>query len=161
MRNLGFLLFILISFEGYSQTKLETEKWLVSKFDKWKTDNSYKDSFNNYWSEIPASLEIKGCKLIYKETQLTSQSVSSRDERTYELELGDIVNIYWIKNRLVLRSRKKNVVITRSQTKSGYGELVAFNFEIESEKDLDVRILKAFNHLKTFCKPSKDEKEPF
>ncbi len=53
MRNIGILLFIIISFDGYSQTKFETEKWLISKFDKWKTNYSYNDSFNNYWSYVP------------------------------------------------------------------------------------------------------------
>ncbi len=99
--------------------------------------------------------------MTYKETILTTQSITYQDINTYELDIGDIVNIYWVKNRLVLKSREKNVIITRSQTNSGYGDGVVINFDLESEMDLDLRLLKAFNHLKSFCKPSKDEKEPF
>jgi hypothetical protein len=161
MKNILSIIFILIYSNSFSQTKIETEQWIVSKFDKWKADYSFKDSLNNYWSNIPTSLEVKGCKLIYKETELTTQSISHQEKKTYQLEIGDVVSLFWIKNRFVLKSRKKNIGITRSQSSNGYGDLIAFNFDLESEKDLDSMILKAFNHLKTFCKPSKDEKEPF
>jgi hypothetical protein len=61
----------------------------------------------------------------------------------------------------MLQSRKKNVVVTQKLSKNGFDDHVAFNFHIESEKELGERLLKAFNHLKSFCKPTVDEKEPF
>ncbi len=161
MKYIYLSLFIILVYSGNAQTKLETEKWIISKFNKWQTDYNFTDSFNKYWIHSPTSFEFRGCKLIYKETIFTTKSISYKDINTYELDIGDIVNIYWLKNRLVLISRKKNVAITRSQTKSGFGDGVVISFDLKSEKDLDLRLLKAFNHLKSFCNPSKDEMEPF
>lgn len=161
MKILILIMIFSISFTGFSQTKAETEKWIISKFDKWKVDYSFKDSFNHYWINVPTSLEIKDCKLIYKETEFTSQSISHQDKKIFEIEMGDIININWINNRLVFKSRKKNIIITKSQSRNGFGDLAAINFEIDAEKDLDKRLLKAFEHLKSFCKPTKDAKEPF
>jgi hypothetical protein len=158
MKYIYLSLFIILVYSGNAQTKLETEKWIISKFVKWHADYNRTE----YWSHVPASLEIRDCKLIYKETIFTTQSISHQQNRlVLELEIGDIDKLFWIKNRLVLKSRKKNVLITSSQSRNRFGDEVAFNFDLEGEKDLDSRLLKAFKHLQTFCKPSKVEKEPF
>lgn len=161
MKFIYISLFILFVHYGYAQTKIETEKWIIAKFDKWQTNYSFTDPWGKYWSHVPTALEFKGCKLIYKETILTTQSISHQDKQVLELEIGDIDNLFWIKNRLIIKSRKRNVLITSSYSRNSFGDRVGFNFDLEGEKDLDSRLLKAFYHMKTFCKPSKEEKELF
>lgn len=163
-----FILVILISInasKGIGQTKLDTEYWINSKFVTYKL-STYFISDDNFKLQItPDYLSFDECFMTLKTT--LHNRIGPNFEQTYELKIGDIKSIIWKKNTLIFSSKKYN--INHKGRMIGEKEFEHINFlnslEFEingnAEPKLRERMIKAFNHLKIFCKSSNDENEPF
>jgi hypothetical protein len=184
MKKLIFLVYLIsLSLLGFAQTKAETTNWILSKFKKWKvidTRIGYSElgTVIGGTSEIPLSLSFLNCNLIFKSNLSYIASSGSYEEITYSFNFGDVDNIEWVKlynNDLLIISTRKNLVKSTSISKSKYSFeennnretstkyidrcIIAFN--TNGEDDFKSRMLKALNHLKTFCSPTKRQKEAF
>ena len=113
--------FIFISTSLFSQTKKETEDWIINKFNKWKisdTRTEYKDNgviIDYSYTEKPLSLSINGCDLTFK-TQYNYYLSLTPTYKTYSLNIGNIEKIEWVKVKgttyLVIDVKKSTVKLT-------------------------------------------------
>jgi hypothetical protein len=166
MRNFIFTFIILSTpFFSFSQTKIATEEWIKGKFNKWKIADvrSLENSMSGH-SEKPTSLSFNNCYLILKTKFTYFSSPSSPDYRTYKLNIGDVEEYKWIKykhtNYFVIITSKSQVQLTTGSENS-YIDRCVIAFNVDGEDDFEQRMLKAFNHLKRFCKPTIKAKETF
>lgn len=154
--------FFLI-FSVQAQTKDETEKWIISKFDKWKKSKSSTQLPNPY-SRVPISIKFNGCDLEIKSKYSTPEST---EIQLYTIKIGDITSFTWDQNDFYIMSRKRNVIVKSypiddpSNAKMNYLGGCVISFETDAEENLTTRLTKAFENLKSFCPPTKDEKEAF
>lgn len=159
-----FTILIFNSFIGYSQTKLETEYWINSKFVTHKLQTEFKTSDFQKTLIIYDYISFEDCKMTLGKT---SYSNGPGFEQTYEINIGDIKSIVWNKNTLIFTSKNYNInwkgrIIGESRFNHiNFVNTLSFEINGNAESNLKERILKAFNYLKTFCKPSIIEKEPF
>lgn len=170
-----FYLILFIPIITLSQSKKDTEKWIISKFDKWETsiikyDDSTYEVFNTrgpfkYMINFN-SLKVDGCNLIIEDVTITYPNRTGvLSVRT--IKIGDIEEIKWFDNRLFIKSRKWNINVkkydsdTKKYLSEDYVQGALLSFKTNAEKDLKNRLTKAFKHLKTYCEPSIDEKETF
>jgi hypothetical protein len=157
------ILFFLISTSLFSQTKKETEDWVKSKFNKWKitdTRTEYKVDgvvVDNPHSEKPLSLTIIGCNLTLK-TQYYNYLVLAPTYKTYSLNIGNIEEVKWVKfndtDYLVINVKKSTVKLTsvyKEDKDIMYVDGCIISFKTDGEEDFEARMLKAFNHLRSFC----------
>ena len=164
MKLFFLLLFLVFSISIYSQSKIETENWIITKFEKWKIDFNEPNLFNEHFSQLyvekPISLRFIGCEMILKTSRSYTYSKFSQN-RIYTINVGDIENFNWIDGgNFYITSRKSNIKTTYN-SKTEFNKSVAICFNINAEENFKNRILKAFNYLKTFCTPTFDEKEIF
>ncbi|WP_291401594.1 hypothetical protein [Daejeonella sp.] len=169
MRNFIFTFTILlISFSSFSQTKVETESWIRTKFNKWKVpiNKTYysKEGFIvTAYSEVPISLTLTNCTLVLKTRKHTYLSTAP-ENLTYFLNIGNIEQVKWIyndnTNYLVVQAIKGSVRLNEiSNGNTNVSYLNGFNmaFNIDGEDNFEERMLKAVNHLRSFCpKPIKN-----
>lgn len=167
------IVFIFMSMSLFSQTKKETEDWIKSKFIKWKisdTRTEYKDNgviIDYSHTEKPLSLTIIGCDLTFK-TQYNYYLSLTPTYNTYTLNIGNIEDVKWVKfkgtNYLVIDVVKSTVKLTSVYKESkdiSYIDKCIFSFKIDGEDDFEARMLKAFNHLRSFCPKIIKKKEVF
>ncbi len=166
VRYVLYLIIVLNSFNVFAQTKLETEYWINSKFVTHKLD---KQTSTNDFLKIQISYDY----LLFDDCLMTLKTTAYGKsfppyEQKYEMNIGDIKSIVWKKNTLIFTSKKFNVnntgrSITFEKEFSHLNFRNKFEFEINgnAEPRLRERLLKAFNHLRSFCKSSKDEIVPF
>jgi hypothetical protein len=179
MRNYALTLFIiLMSFSSFSQTKVETENWIKSKFIKWKvtdTRNTYSDVIDGIvtggTSEKPISLNFINCSLIFKSKfNYYSPPSIGLEDNTYSLNIGDIEKVEWIKNKvnyttyLVVVTKKslvKKTSVSQYDSENLYVDRCVIAFNTEGEENFEERMLKAVNHLRSFCPKTIKNKEAF
>jgi len=181
--SLILILILFVNYQTIAQSKTETEQWVKNKFTKWSIIDSRvsKSELNSQfitggYQEKPISLMFNGCNTIFKTHY---KSILSRYESniSYEFNYGDVKTVEWINydntDYLVIVTGKSLVKcksIEKEEFSNGKntGELdityidrciIAFN--TLGEDDFKNRMLKAFNHLKSFCSPSKIQKEVF
>jgi hypothetical protein len=158
---------LFFSFEyTFSQTRLETEYWINSKFVTHKLD---KQSSTDDFLKIQISydyLSFDDC-LITLKTTAYGQSFPPYEQK-YEMNIGDIKSIVWKKNTLIFTSKKFNVnnmgrsiTVEKEFSHLNFRNKLEFEINGNAEPRLRERLLKAFYHLRSFCKPTFDEKEPF
>jgi hypothetical protein len=128
-------------------------------------------------TEEPLSLSIINCNMVFKTNYSNIMSSGSYDKITYTLNVGDINKVEWVKaynNDLLVISTKKSLVKESTVEKKTpwesstyknpsikYIDRIIISFNTYGEDDFKNRILKAYNHLRTFCKPTKQEAEAF
>ena len=158
-RIIPIALLLLSSHLCISQTKEITENWILSKFDKYKTGTADYDMTNPI-SEEPISLKFGNCYIELKEkfTQWMINGGSDPQIRVYKILIGDIKSFAWFGNVLHIKSRKTNVTMrSYSPNKNSAKETVDYldgirlGIRILDEDNLDNRIIKALEHLKSFC----------
>lgn len=162
MKYIFLLLFSLTTFSLYSQSKAETEAWIIEKFDKWKLGQTLKsEDFTKHFID-PKILSFSDCKL---KLIVSTGGNGFSSSNSYELNIGDIQNIIWESSILRITSRLKNITLTMrnnlSSSETFYVRDIEIRFDTDAENNLKLRLLKAFNHLKSFCKPSISPKEVF
>jgi hypothetical protein len=165
MRYIFLFIILMSSLNLYSQTKVETENWIKSKFEKWKEDfkepNIFNDRFKQLYIETPISIQFIGCEMIFKTSRRYELS-SSVSKITYKINIGDIEELNWVDGfNLYISSRKTNIKSTFDNSDVRFTKGVALSINIYAEENLKERLTKAINHLKSFCTQSKDEKEVF
>lgn len=181
-KGLSLFALVFLQYFCFSQTKIETTSWLTSKYNKWKiTDNRpyYQNGvIVGGTTEKPISISFVNCTMTIKTNSFYYLSSGVYDVNTYSLNIGDISNIEWVNSDntdyLVITtagSQVKKTIVTKSKysfnekESSDYDEkyfdrcIIALN--TTGENDFSSRMLKAFNHLRSFCTPSKKEKEVF
>ena len=164
---------IFISTSLFSQTKKETEDWIINKFNKWKisdTRTEYKDNgviIDYSYTEKPLSLSINGCDLTFK-TQYNYYLSLTPTYKTYSLNIGNIEKIEWVKVKgttyLVIDVKKSTVKLTSVYKESkeiAYVDKCVLSFRTDGEVDFEARMLKALNHLRSFCPKINSKKEVF
>lgn len=165
--------FIFISTSLFSQTKKETEDWIINKFNKWKISDTrtvYKDNgviIDYSHTEKPLSLSINGCGLTFK-TQYNYYLSLAPTYKTYSLNIGNIEKIEWVKVKgktyLVIDVKKSTVKLTSVYKDSkdiAYIDKCVLSFRTDGEVDFETRMLKALNHLRSFCPKINSKKEVF
>ena len=170
------ILFLILFFPliATSQTKNETEDWIISKFNKWKSfmDEEKITEFELDKTKSSEKLEINGCELkitniINTASTINGKPIRKRDVRI--INIGDIESFSWVGHgyQLFIKSRKTNILVqtfdyyTKKLESKSYVKGASFIMRTDAENDLGNRILNAFNHLKSFCEPSIDKKETF
>jgi hypothetical protein len=176
-----FFYLLGISVIGFSQSKAETTNWILSKFKKWKVNDtrigySEMGTVIGGTSEIPLSLSFINCNIVFKTKFTYITSSGSYEEITYSFNFGDVDKIEWVNiynNDLLIISTSKNLVKSTSVSKSKYsfeesGEISTkyidrciIAFDTKGEDDFKSRMIKALNHQTTYCFPSKQKKEIF
>jgi hypothetical protein len=114
--------------------------------------------------EEPLKLTIHNCQLTLVTNNILQTGLINKKTKIYRLNIGDIERVEWRGQfNLFIWTRKNKVSIIdyNQKNKIVYSDWVGISLNTNSENDLNIRIEKAFNHLKTFCKPSIIEKEPF
>ena len=173
MKKKLFLLLFLPLF-ATSQTKTETEDWIISKFNKWKSFMA-EEKFSEFELDKTKSsekLEINGCEFKITNIINTASTINGKVIRKRDvsvINIGDIDSFSWSSNgyQLFIKSRKTNILVqtydyyTKKLEYKTYVKGASFIILTDSENDLGNRILKALNHLKSFCEPSIDKKETF
>jgi hypothetical protein len=168
------ILFFLISTSLFSQTKKETEDWIKSKFNKWKISDTRTKYLDMDFKIIeyshttkPLSLTIIGCDLTLK-TQYNYYLSITPTYETYFLNIGNIEEIQWVKsngtNYLVIdaiKSTVKRTDVYEEIKKISYIDKFIISFKIDGEDDFEARMLKALNHLRSFCPKIRKKKEVF
>jgi hypothetical protein len=166
-----------------AQSKSETISWISTKFNKWKVADSrigYTEfgTISGGTSEVPLSLSFINCNLVFKTDYSYIGSSGVSTVNTYTLNLGDVDKIEWIhlyNNDLLVISTTKKLVKefsveknllsydTKSATSTNtrYIDRCIIAFDTDGENDFKARMLKAFNHLRTFCSPTKQANEVF
>ena len=87
MKYIFIFVISISSFTVYSQSKSETENWIIEKFDKWKLGQNFQlENFTRHYVD-PKILSFSDCKLKLIVSTGTA-SYSSSD--SYELNIGDI-----------------------------------------------------------------------
>ena len=173
MKKTLFLL-LLLPLIVSSQTKIETEDWIVSKFNKWKSfivEEKF-TAFELDKTKSSEKLEINGCELkitniINTASTINGKVIRERDVRI--INLGDIEKFTWSNDgyQLNIISRKTNILVltynyyTKKIESKTYVKGASFIMRTDAENDLGNRFLKALNHLKSFCEPTIDKKETF
>lgn len=162
MKYIFIFVISISSFTVYSQSKSETENWIIEKFDKWKLGQNFQlEDFTRHYVD-PKILSFSDCKLKLIVSTGTA-SYSSSD--SYELNIGDIKNVIWESSILRITSRLKNITVTKrdnlSSPETWYVRDIEIRFDTDAENNLKIRLSKAFNHLKSFCIPSISPKEVF
>ena len=166
-----------MSFPSFSQTKVETENWIKSKFIKWKvTDNriEYSNGIDGFVTggstEKPISLSFINCSLIFKTEYNNLFSSASKGNNSYSLNIGDIENVEWINSKLnnttnlVIVTKKSLVKVTnidQNGSDTSYIDRCVIAFNTEGEENFKERMLKAVNHLRSFCPKPIKNKEAF
>lgn len=172
MRTLKYILTILTlfqSFDGVSQSKKETENWIISKFNKWKLDFENplfdKDKYPDMRSyEEPLKLSLDNCQLTLVTNNILQTALINKKTKIYRLNIGDIERVEWRGQfNLFIWTRKNSVAIIdyNQKNKTFYSNWIGISLNTNSEDDLNIRIEKAFNHLKSFCNPTSTPKEVF
>jgi hypothetical protein len=144
MKNLITILLLLFLNSSYSQTKSETIDWIKSKLELYSYNSLNKNSMDK--------IELDECYCTFYYTSHTNMG-----------ELKNIVkiptNIVRINEWLVpSKSNVEHFVYKQKRKKIKpvsryYNKENSFPIYIrEGESDLSNRLLKAFKHLKTFCK---------
>jgi len=167
MKKYLFLL-LLLPLIATSQTKAETEDWIISKFNRWKQNiTNYDLQFGAFESYTDfKTLKIDGCNLIITTNKTISGLVDKKKEVRI-IKIGDIEELKWYKDELFILTRKTNVLVktydlnTNNFETKTYVKGAKFKINTNAENNLKNRMLKALNHLKSFCKPTIDEKETF
>jgi hypothetical protein len=176
-RGLTFI-FLLVNMSLYSQSKLETENWIKSKFNKWKitdTRTTYSGVIGGIVtggsSEKPISLSFINCSLIFKSKfNFYSPPSIGQENNTYSLNIGDIEKVEWIKNKvnyttyLVVVTKKslvKKTSVSQNDSEELYVDRCIIAFNTEGEENFEERMLKAFNHLRSLCPTTKKNQEVF
>ena len=177
-KNIMTFIFILVSMSLYSQSKLETENWIKSKFNKWKitdTRDTYSDVIDGIvtggTSEKPISLNFINCSLIFKSKfNYYSPPSIGLEDNTYSLNIGDIEKVEWIKNKvnyttyLVVVTKKslvKKTSVSQYDSEDLYIDRCVIAFNTEGEENFEERMLNAVNHLRSFCPKPIKNKEVF
>lgn len=157
------IVFFLISSSLISQTKKETENWIISKFNKWKisdTRTEYIDDtkivdYSN--TEKPVSLTIIGCEMKLKTEYNDIRSISTTFYHTYSFDIGNIEEIKWVKFKnteyLVIDVKKatvKRTIVYKENNEISYIDKCIISFKTDGEDDFEARMLKAFIHLRSF-----------
>lgn len=176
------IVFLAKCFLVGAQSKSETISWISAKFNKWKVADSrigYTDfgTISGGTSEVPLSLSFINCNLVFKTDYSYITSSGGSTVNTYTLNIGDVDKIEWIhayKNDLLVISTTKKLVKeysvknllsydTKSATTTNtrYIDRCIIAFDTDGENDFKARMLKAFNHLRTFCSPTKQANEVF
>jgi hypothetical protein len=154
----------------YSQTKAETETWLISKFNKFKfytiEDNVLNKDKIQLYTDDPISLDIKNCQLVIK--QIRSYPLSSESTTMiYYIDIGDIDVATWKNStgyKFFITSKKEIKIKSYSDIKYVkyiYTKGMEFGINHYVEDNFKERFLKAFTHLRSFCQPSISPKEVF
>jgi hypothetical protein len=180
-----FPLVILLTSIHYinAQSKVETTDWIINKFKKWKVVDSrigYSElgTITGGTSEVPISLSFMNCSMFFKSNYSYIMSSSSYEEITYSFNFGDVDKIEWVRaydNDLLIISTKRKLVKQVFISKSKYsfdksktdGPTIRYidrciiAFDTDGEDDFKSRMIKALNHLQSFCSPTKKLKEVF
>jgi hypothetical protein len=168
---------------AFAQSKAETTNWVINKFKKWKVADSrigYSEmgSITGGTSEVPISLSFVNCNMVFKSSYSYIMSTSSYDEITYSFNFGDVDKIEWVRaydNDLLIISTTGRLVKQVFYTKYKYDfeksssdgpttkyiDRCILAFDTNGEDDFKSRMIKALNHLQTFCTPTKKIKEVF
>jgi hypothetical protein len=166
-----------------AQSKAETTEWIISKFKKWKVVDSrigYSElgTITGGTSEVPISLSFVNCNMTFKSNYSYIMSSSSYDEITYSFNFGDVDKLEWVRaydNDLLIISTNgrlvKQVFVPKSkysfeksksdETTIKYIDRCIIAFDSKGEDDFKSRMIKALNHLQSFCPPTKSVKEIF
>ncbi len=156
-----FILFIL--FSSYSQTKAETEKWIVEKYNEYESpvnntrelifDNGYiyylwifSDDYG-YWTQLPIK-DIKQIKIHHKKFNAD------------DTEGWDVITLYFDKNKSKTKDAKPSEDNIYKISESTSFEIKLTNKFIK--EGLKPRMEKAFIHLiKAYGGNTTLKKEPF
>lgn len=164
-RFFGILVLCSVSLNCLSQTKKETVDWLLQKFEKFKKDrylsNTHfeeskiagKIEVTTYYSYTNYSYFINGDTLLIK-CNFLEESTGKKDIKLLKIDEIIISEISGIscRNGVITFNTYDYSIKTNSNGKL-IKELSNYSlggFNCEGEDELGIRVIKAFDHLKTF-----------
>jgi len=148
-------------------SKSETEEWLLSKLNAYC--NEWDDCFKNtsffpyetscYKYIASYSFNSLGLVIRLKQVSLLKRTDVKRDE-TITLPIYDFKDLYNAGIKLHLHTNNSTVTTKKENGEQEVSTFEIIGFKSNAETDLDVRMERAFNHLKRFYTKPKSV-EPF